>query len=221
MDIVSDDFYTTVYDFLHWNSVINSFDLKKNLDEIKHLTSACSFECILKKKIVDLSPQEIQLVKLMNLFLKMPSLIVMTDPFHLLDPQQRDIIKKHILHLQKKGTTTLLITDDLTSIEIANTVAFLKDGKIITQGKSIAYRDMVNKRLYALECKGSLSQTMQSSHKPSWLHVHNEQNATIEVESTEVINYLNMLKGIGVQVTHITQLSNRDHIHYFSAKFNI
>ena len=71
-----------------------------------------------------------------------PEVVLYDEPTTGLDPYNTKQILKNILALRDQGTTSVLVTHDMSSIfSVTDRVAFLKDGKIIALGTAKQIRD--------------------------------------------------------------------------------
>jgi len=64
-----------------------------------------------------------------------PEVLILDEPLSGLDPINRDVIGKEIIELNKKGTTIVLSTHDMNSVEqFCSEVILMNNGKIIISG---------------------------------------------------------------------------------------
>lgn len=71
-----------------------------------------------EKKIEDLSKGMAQKVQFISTIIHEPSLLILDEPFSGFDPVNAEIIKNEILELKSKGTTVILSTHRMESVEL-------------------------------------------------------------------------------------------------------
>lgn len=87
------------------------------------------------KKIEDLSKGMAQKVQFIATVIHSPSLLILDEPFSGFDPLNAEIIKNEILDLKSKGTTVILSTHRMESVELlCDRVAMLHQSKKILDG---------------------------------------------------------------------------------------
>lgn len=87
------------------------------------------------KKIEDLSKGMAQKVQFISTVIHEPSLLILDEPFSGFDPVNAEIIKNEILELKEKGTTVVLSTHRMESVELlCDQVAMINKSKKILGG---------------------------------------------------------------------------------------
>src|SRR5690606_31248095 len=71
-----------------------------------------------EKKIEDLSKGMAQKVQFISTIIHNPPLLILDEPFSGFDPVNAEIIKDQILELKKQGTTVILSTHRMESVEL-------------------------------------------------------------------------------------------------------
>ena len=71
-----------------------------------------------EKKVEDLSKGMAQKVQFISTILHEPALLILDEPFSGFDPVNAEIIKDEILELKEKGTTVILSTHRMESVEL-------------------------------------------------------------------------------------------------------
>jgi osmoprotectant transport system ATP-binding protein len=87
----------------------------------------------------ELSGGERQRVAIARALAAKPSIILMDEPFGALDPLTRDALSEDFRNLHRDlGLTTVLITHDMTeALLLADRIAVMRSGELITQGTPI------------------------------------------------------------------------------------
>lgn len=87
------------------------------------------------KKIEDLSKGMAQKVQFISTVVHQPSLLILDEPFSGFDPVNAEIIKNEILELRDKGTTVILSTHRMESVELlCDQVAMINRSRKILDG---------------------------------------------------------------------------------------
>lgn len=87
------------------------------------------------KIIEDLSKGMAQKVQFISTVVHRPSLLILDEPFSGFDPVNAEIIKNEILELKKKGTTVILSTHRMESVELlCDHVAMINKSRKILDG---------------------------------------------------------------------------------------
>ncbi|MBN3580806.1 ATP-binding cassette domain-containing protein [Algoriphagus aestuarii] len=88
-----------------------------------------------EKKIEDLSKGMAQKVQFISTIIHEPSLLILDEPFSGFDPVNAELIKNEILELKEKGTTVILSTHRMESVELlCDQVAMINRSKKILDG---------------------------------------------------------------------------------------
>lgn len=87
------------------------------------------------KKIEDLSKGMAQKVQFIATVVHRPSLLILDEPFSGFDPVNAEVIKNEILELKAKGTTVILSTHRMESVELlCDHIAMINKSKKILDG---------------------------------------------------------------------------------------
>ncbi len=87
------------------------------------------------KKIEDLSKGMAQKVQFISTVIHEPGLLILDEPFSGFDPVNAEIIKNEILELKEKGTTVILSTHRMESVELlCDQVAMINKSRKILDG---------------------------------------------------------------------------------------
>ncbi|OOG78530.1 ABC transporter ATP-binding protein [Algoriphagus sp. A40] len=87
------------------------------------------------KKIEDLSKGMAQKIQFISTVVHQPSLLILDEPFSGFDPVNAEIIKNEILELRDKGTTVILSTHRMESVELlCDQVAMINRSRKILDG---------------------------------------------------------------------------------------
>jgi ABC-2 type transport system ATP-binding protein len=88
------------------------------------------------KKVEELSKGMAQKVQFITTVLHDPDLLILDEPFSGFDPINTNLIKREILELRKNGTTVILSTHNMNSVEeICDDIVLIDDAKILLEGE--------------------------------------------------------------------------------------
>ena len=88
------------------------------------------------KKVEELSKGMQQKVQFITTVIHEPDILIFDEPFSGFDPINANLLKESILELRDKGTTILLSTHNMASVEeLCDSITLINKGKSIVQGK--------------------------------------------------------------------------------------
>ncbi len=110
-----------------------------------------------KKKVEELSKGMQQKVQFIVTVLHEPRLLILDEPFSGFDPINANIIKNELLRLKANGSTVLLSTHNMASVEeLCDEIALLNRSKKIIEGSVSAIRKSFRTNTYEVEFRGNL-----------------------------------------------------------------
>ncbi|TAL58841.1 MAG: ABC transporter ATP-binding protein [Bacteroidetes bacterium] len=110
-----------------------------------------------KKKVEELSKGMQQKVQFVVTVLHEPSVLILDEPFSGFDPINASLIKNEILRLKENGTTILLSTHNMSSVEeLCDNIALVNKAKTILQGSVREIRQQYKANTYEVEFTGSI-----------------------------------------------------------------
>jgi ABC-2 type transport system ATP-binding protein len=109
------------------------------------------------KKVEELSKGMAQKVQFITTVLHEPELLILDEPFSGFDPINANLIRDEILRLKSNGTTIILSTHNMASVEeICDNIALLNHSKKILDGNVKAIKEKYKSHLYEIVFKGQL-----------------------------------------------------------------
>jgi len=109
-----------------------------------------------KKKIEELSKGMQQKVQFIVTVLHEPKLLILDEPFTGFDPINANLIKDELLELKKKGTSIILSTHRMESVEeLCTHIALINKSKKVLDGPVRDVRKQFKTNLFELEYKGN------------------------------------------------------------------
>ncbi len=105
--------------------------------------------------IEELSKGMQQKVQFVTTVLHEPELLILDEPFSGFDPVNAELIKKHILELKEAGTSIILSTHNMGSVEeLCDRIALVNAGEIILTGPVKELRKQYSEGMYSVVFKG-------------------------------------------------------------------
>ena len=109
------------------------------------------------KKVEELSKGMQQKVQFVVTVLHEPQLLILDEPFSGFDPINASLIRDEILHLKAKGSTILLSTHNMNSVEeLCDHIALINKAKCILHGSVKEIRRQFKSNTYEIEFTGNL-----------------------------------------------------------------
>src|ERR1051326_2790492 len=110
-----------------------------------------------KKKIEELSKGMQQKVQFVATVIHEPKLLILDEPFSGFDPINANLIKDGILKLREKGSTILLSTHNMGSVEeMCDHIALINRSKKILEGSVSEIRKAYRSNIYEVEFRGQM-----------------------------------------------------------------
>ncbi|MBU8882770.1 ABC transporter ATP-binding protein [Flavobacteriaceae bacterium JJC] len=104
-----------------------------------------------KKKLSELSKGMAQKIQFVVTVLHRPRLLILDEPFSGFDPVNANLIKDQILKLKDNGTTIILSTHRMESVEeMCDSVALIDHAKKILDGKVFDVREKFKKNIFGV-----------------------------------------------------------------------
>ena len=102
-----------------------------------------------KKKIEELSKGMAQKVQFITTVIHRPRLLILDEPFSGFDPINAEMIRQEILRLNQEGTTVILSTHNMESVEmLCQEISLINNGHIVLQGNVQRIRHQNRSNLY-------------------------------------------------------------------------
>lgn len=104
-----------------------------------------------KKKLSELSKGMAQKIQFVVTVLHRPHLLILDEPFSGFDPVNANLIKDQIIDLKNNGTTIILSTHRMESVEeMCDYVALINNSKKIIDGKVFDVREKFKKNIFGV-----------------------------------------------------------------------
>ena len=130
------------------------------------------------KKVEELSKGMQQKVQFITTVIHEPEILIFDEPFSGFDPINANLLKEAILELRDKGTTIMLSTHNMASVEeLCDSITLINNGKSILQGRVNDIKRQHNTQRREI--------VIRTNNKPSILALA-DTYINIKVEDTEI-----------------------------------
>jgi len=109
------------------------------------------------KKVEELSKGMAQKLQFVITVVHKPKLLILDEPFSGFDPINTEIIRQEILRLKDEGTTILLSTHNMNSVEeICSHIALINNAHTVLEGNVNELKQQFSEQVYEFSFKGQL-----------------------------------------------------------------
>ncbi|MGC8864918.1 MAG: ABC transporter ATP-binding protein [Bacteroidales bacterium] len=113
------------------------------------------------RKVEELSKGMQQKLQFIVTVVHQPDLLILDEPFSGFDPINTDLIKNELLRLKNEGTTIVLSTHDMGSVEeLCDSIALVNRAKFVLKGNVQEIREGYSKNLFEVHTRQELSQDL-------------------------------------------------------------
>ncbi len=141
----------TVGDQLLYFGKLKGMSGQDALREAKYWFDQLHIDQWWKKKLSELSKGMAQKIQFVVTVLHKPGLLILDEPFSGFDPVNANLIKDQILALKEKGTTIILSTHRMESVEeMCDYVALINNSKKILDGKVFDVREKFKRNIFGV-----------------------------------------------------------------------
>jgi ABC-2 type transport system ATP-binding protein len=141
----------TVGDQLLYFGELKGMTRNDALKEAKYWFEQLQIDQWWKKKLSELSKGMAQKLQFVVTVLHKPKLLILDEPFSGFDPVNANLIKDQIIKLKEQGTTIILSTHRMESVqEMCDSVALVNNARKIIDGKVFDVREKFKKNVFAV-----------------------------------------------------------------------
>ena len=116
-----------------------------------------------KKKLSELSKGMAQKLQFVVTVLHRPKLLILDEPFSGFDPVNANLIKDQILYLKNEGTTIILSTHRMESVEeLCDSVALINHSKKVLDGNIFEVREAFKKNIFSVTLSDVQDEKLQA-----------------------------------------------------------
>jgi len=115
-----------------------------------------------KKKLSELSKGMAQKIQFVVTVLHRPKLLILDEPFSGFDPVNANLIKDQIIRLKNEGTTIILSTHRMESVEeMCDFVALINNSKKVLDGKVFDVREQFKQNVFSVVLADTNSENLE------------------------------------------------------------
>ena len=134
----------------------------KAKQKIHHLFKKLDMLDWINKKVEELSKGMAQKVQFVSTVLHQPKLIILDEPFTGFDPINSEIIKNEIIALKESGSTIILSTHRMESVEeLCDDIALINSGKCILKGSLNEIKNNFKEYIFEVQFEGTIQNEIQ------------------------------------------------------------
>lgn len=139
----------TVGDQLLYFGALKGMPRNIALQQAKYWFDQLEIDHWWNKKLSELSKGMAQKIQFVVTVLHQPKLLILDEPFSGFDPVNANLIKEQILKLKEQGTTIILSTHRMESVEeMCDSVALINKSKKILDGKVFDVREKFKQNVF-------------------------------------------------------------------------
>lgn len=152
----------TVGDQLLYFGELKGMSKNHALEQAKYWFDQLEIDHWWKKKLSELSKGMAQKIQFVVTVLHQPKLLILDEPFSGFDPVNANLVKDQILKLKEQGTTIILSTHRMESVEeMCDSVALINNSKKILDGKIFDVREKFKQNLYNIVLSEVISEEFE------------------------------------------------------------
>ena len=170
--------------------------MKKNdaLNEAKKWFEKLHIDQWWKKKLSELSKGMAQKIQFVVTVLHRPHLLILDEPFSGFDPVNANLIKDQIIELKNNGTTIILSTHRMESVEeMCDYVALIDNSKKIIDGRVFDVREKFKKNIFGITLSDVNNEQLQNFQNKYEIFNLSEQNNLISFDLKNTVNQNDIL----------------------------
>ena len=142
----------SVGDQLIYFGELKGMSRKAALDEAKKWFERLNIDQWWKKKITELSKGMAQKIQFVVTVIHRPKLLILDEPFSGFDPVNANLIKDEIIRLKTEGTTIILSTHRMESVEeMCDFVALINNSQKVLDGKLFDVKERFKENRFSVE----------------------------------------------------------------------
>jgi ABC-2 type transport system ATP-binding protein len=122
-----------------------------------------------RKRIEELSKGMAQIIQFIIMIIHDPELIILDEPFSVLDPVNTELFKKFIVDLRNQGKAVIVSTNQMNQVEeLCDRVVMIDEGHAVLNGNLKEIKSKYRRNSVIIECqKDFLSNNILSGKVPS------------------------------------------------------
>lgn len=191
----------TVGDQLLYFGELKGMSKNDALHEAKYWFEQLNIDQWWKKKLSELSKGMAQKIQFVVTVLHKPKLLILDEPFSGFDPVNANLIKDQIINLKNQGTTIILSTHRMESVEeMCDYVALINNSKKVLDGRVFNVRENFKKNIFSVTLSDVNSEHFELFRKTHQIEDFKNKNDLIsfDLKDSQDQNFvLNALMQVG------------------------
>ena len=152
----------TVGDQLLYFGELKGMSRAEALSQAKFWFEQLNIDQWWKKKLSELSKGMAQKIQFVVTVLHRPKLLILDEPFSGFDPVNANLIKDQIIRLKNEGTTIILSTHRMESVEeMCDFVALINNSKKLLDGKVFDVREQFKQNVFSVVLADTNSESLE------------------------------------------------------------
>ena len=173
----------TVGDQLLYFGELKGMSKNHALEQAKYWFDQLEIDHWWKKKLSELSKGMAQKIQFVVTVLHQPKLLILDEPFSGFDPVNANLVKDQILKLKEQGTTIILSTHRMESVEeMCDSVALINNSKKILDGKIFEVREKFKQNLYNIVLSDVHSEAFENIKNKYQFHNIKDKHSLISFD---------------------------------------
>ena len=153
----------TVGDQILYFGALKGMKKQDALSQAKYWFDRLEIEQWWNKKLSELSKGMAQKIQFVVTVLHQPKLLILDEPFSGFDPVNANLVKDQILQLKEQGTTIILSTHRMESVEeLCDSVALINKSRKILDGKVFEVREKFKQNLFKVVLSDVNSENLET-----------------------------------------------------------
>ena len=179
----------TVGDQLLYFGELKGMTRQDALEQAKYWFAQLEIDQWWKKKLSELSKGMAQKIQFVVTVLHRPKLLILDEPFSGFDPVNANLIKDQILKLKENGTTIILSTHRMESVEeMCDYVALINNSRKVLDGKVFDVREQFKQNIFSVTLSDFDNSKFENFRNLHQLQDVKEENALVSFDFENVEN---------------------------------
>ncbi|MFW2137193.1 ABC transporter ATP-binding protein [Chryseobacterium sp. TY4] len=214
----------TVGDQLLYFGELKGMTRQDALEQAKYWFAQLEIDQWWKKKLSELSKGMAQKIQFVVTVLHRPKLLILDEPFSGFDPVNANLIKDQILKLKENGTTIILSTHRMESVEeMCDYVALINNSRKVLDGKVFDVREQFKQNIFSVTLSDFDNSKFENFRNLHQLQDVKEENALVSFDFENVENrnlLLQDLMSIGNLRSFNEKIPSMNEVFINAVKFN-
>ncbi|WP_068944365.1 ABC transporter ATP-binding protein [Chryseobacterium timonianum] len=177
------------------------------LNEAKKWFDKLNIDQWWKKKLSELSKGMAQKIQFVVTVLHRPHLLILDEPFSGFDPVNANLIKDQIIDLKNNGTTIILSTHRMESVEeMCDYVALINNSKKIIDGRVFDVREKFKKNIFGITLSEVNNEQLESFRNKYEIFNFSNENSLVSFDLKNETDQNNIL----LDLVHIGKVRSFD-----------